>query len=124
MKYLILILKILLAIFLIYGGFNHFYNPNFYNGFIPDFLPNLAINYMIGAIEILLGIGLFSKGYKKKSAYSIFLLMILFMPIHIWDSLKEEPAIGSKSASYIRIGVQILFITWTYLIYKTEEHKS
>lgn len=123
MKYLIFSLKIILGLFLIYGGFNHFYNADFYNGFIPNFFPKLAINYIVGLIEILLGTGLFIKGYKKKSAYGIFLLMIVFMPIHIWDSLKEEPAIGSKIASYIRIAVQILLIIWAYVIFKTEKYK-
>lgn len=118
MKLIYLILKILLAIFLIYGGFNHFYKPEFYNGFIPNSLPKLTINYVSGAIEILLGIGLFIKGYKNKSAYGIFLLMIAFMPIHVWDALKEVPAIGSKTAAYIRIAVQFLFICWAWVVYK------
>lgn len=120
MKYIFLILKILLAVFLIYGGFNHFYKPEFYNGFIPDFLPKLAINYISGGIEMLLGVGLFLKGYEKKSAYGIFLMMISFMPIHIWDAFKETPAIGSKTAAYIRIAVQFLFIAWAWIIYKKE----
>jgi len=123
MKYLFLFLKILLAIFLIYGGFNHFYKPEFYNGFIPDFLPELLVNYISGAVEFLLGIGLFMKRFSKKSAYGIFLLMILFMPIHIWDAFKENPAIGSKSAAYIRIIVQLLFILWAWLIYKKTNKK-
>ncbi|WP_028890121.1 DoxX family protein [Tenacibaculum ovolyticum] len=120
MKYVFLALKIVLAVFLIYGGYNHFQNPEFYNGFIPDFLPKLGVNYISGIIEILLGIGLFKKGYEKKSAYGIFLLMIAFMPIHIWDAFKEVPAIGSKMAAYIRIAVQVLFIVWAYVIYKNE----
>ncbi|WP_064966169.1 hypothetical protein [Tenacibaculum ovolyticum] len=120
MKYVFLVLKIVLAVFLIYGGYNHFQNPEFYNGFIPDFLPKLGVNYISCIIEILLGIGLFKKGYEKKSAYGIFLLMIAFMPIHIWDAFKEVPAIGSKMAAYIRIAVQVLFIVWAYVIYKNE----
>lgn len=120
MKYVFLALKIVLAVFLIYGGYNHFQNPEFYNGFIPDFLPKIGVNYISGIIEILLGIGLFKKGYEKKSAYGIFLLMIAFMPIHIWDAFKEVPAIGSKMAAYIRIAVQVLFIVWAYVIYKNE----
>ncbi|WGH75316.1 hypothetical protein P8625_14765 [Tenacibaculum tangerinum] len=121
MKYLVLLLKVAFAVFLIFGGFNHFYKPEFYNGFIPDFLPKLAVNYIFGAIELLLGLGLFIKGYEKKSAYGIFLLMIAFLPIHIWDALKEFPAIGSKTAAYIRIIFQLLFITWAWFIYKKQQ---
>ncbi|CAL2095687.1 hypothetical protein [Tenacibaculum sp. 190524A02b] len=120
MKYFTLSLKILLAILLIYGGFNHFYKPDFYNGFIPDFLPKLATNYISGAIELLLGIGLFIKGQSKNAAFGIFLLMIAFLPIHIWDAFKENPAIGSKTAAYIRIVMQFIFIGSTYFIYQKE----
>ena len=120
MKYLVIILKTALAIFLIYGGFNHFYKPEFYNGFIPDFLPKLPVNYISGVLELLLGVGLFIKGFEKKAAFGILLLMIAFMPIHIWDAFKENPAIGSKTTAYIRIGVQFLFIAWACFIYKKE----
>ncbi|MGB1042785.1 MAG: hypothetical protein ACPGU6_05285 [Tenacibaculum sp.] len=122
MKYITLILKILLAAFLIFGGFNHYNNPEFYNGFIPDFLPKLTVNYISGFIEILLGVGLFIKNYQLKAAFGIFLLMLFFMPIHIWDAFKETPAIGSKTAAYIRIAVQFLFIGWAWVIYKNESN--
>jgi uncharacterized membrane protein len=123
MKYLFKFSKILLAIFLIYGGANHFYKPEFYNGFIPDFLPELLVNYISGIIELVLGIGLLIKKKSKKAAYGIVLLMVLFMPIHIWDAFKESPAIGSKLAAYTRIIVQVLFILWPWFIYKKINEK-
>lgn len=122
MKHVHLALKVLMAVLLIYGGFNHFYKPEFYNGFIPDFLPKLIVNYISGTIELLLGFGLFIKGFQKKSAYGIFLLMLAFLPIHIWDMLKELPAIGSKTAAYIRIVVQFLFIAWAWFLYKKQSN--
>lgn len=122
MKYLVLILKILFALLLVSGGFNHFYKPEFYNEFIPDFLPKLIVNYIFGGIELLLGIGLFINGYKNKAALGIFVLMLFFLPIHIWDVFKETPAIGSKTAAYIRVIVQFLFIGLSYFIYKKESN--
>jgi hypothetical protein len=44
--------------------------------------------------------------------------MIAFFPIHIWDLLKEVPAIGSKDAAIIRLVVQFIFIGIAYFVFK------
>ena len=59
MDILIIILRIIFGVFFAYAGFMHFKNPRFFNGFIPDFLPKLTVNYVFGFIEFVLGIGLF-----------------------------------------------------------------
>lgn len=49
--------------------------------------------------------------------------MIVFLPIHIWDVTKEIPAIGSKTAAGIRLGIQFLLIAAGWWIYKTSPEK-
>jgi hypothetical protein len=39
----------------------------------------------------------------KNAAVGIFLLMLIFLPIHIWDATKVKPAIGSKKIAFVRI---------------------
>jgi len=55
--------------------------------------------------------------YTKYAAVGIFILMIIFLPIHIWDATKIRPAIGSKKIAYIRIPLQFLLMYWAYYIY-------
>lgn len=117
MDNLIIIFKIIFGIFLVYAGFMHFKKPKFFNGFIPDFLPKLTVNYVFGSLEFLLGLGLFFNQTIKNAALGIFILMLLFLPIHIWDLLKEKPAIGSKKLAIIRIPLQFLLMYCAYLIY-------
>ena len=45
------------------------------------------------------------------------ILLLLLTPIHIWDYLKEKPAIGSKKVALVRIPFQFLLIYGAYLIY-------
>ncbi|MGY8948306.1 MAG: hypothetical protein ACKVJM_07915, partial [Flavobacteriales bacterium] len=47
-------------------------------------------------------------------AWGIFILMLIFLPIHVWDVFSEHPAIGSHNAAMIRLLFQglILFIAW------------
>jgi uncharacterized membrane protein len=117
MTVFILILKLIFGVFFCYAGFMHFKKPKFFNGFIPDFLPKLAVNYVFGAIEFILGVGLFFNQTIKNAALGIFILMLVFLPIHIWDLLKEKPAIGSKKLAIIRIPLQFLLLYASYLIY-------
>ena len=108
-------MKVVLSIFLIFGGVKHFISPNNYISFVPSFLPfTLAIIYLSGLIEILLGVALLFKKMKIIGAWGILILMFLFLPIHIWDVFSESPAIGSRSAALIRLPIQFLliFVAW------------
>jgi len=117
MKIIWKILQVLLSLFLIYAGVQHFLKPIFYEPFVPDFLPfKTIIVYLSGAVEIILGILLIIPKYTKMAATGIIILMLVFLPIHIWDVFSETPAIGSRQAALIRLPFQLLFIGWAYAI--------
>jgi uncharacterized membrane protein len=115
MKKIWLILKVVLVIFLIFGGVQHFISPNNYIPFVPSFLPfTLALIYLSGLFEILFGLALFCKKLETLGAWGILILMLLFLPIHIWDVFSKTPAIGSHNGALIRLPIQFLliFIAW------------
>lgn len=118
MKYLKIALTFIFGAFMIFGGINHFLKPEIYYPFIPDFLPQSFITLASGVLEIILGIGVFIPQTRSKATMGIFILMILFLPLHIWDLFKEHPAIGSHQAAMIRVPVQFLFIFITGYISK------
>ena len=113
-----LILKIIFAVFFIYAGIMHFLKPAFFKHFIPNGFPKLTINYIVGVIEFGLGLSLFFPKAATYAAYGIFILLIVFLPIHVWDATKKRPAIGSKIFAYIRIPLQFLLMYGAYLIYQ------
>ena len=83
MKYKISLL--LQAGFYILGGINHFVNPEFYLELIPPYFVYLnEINIMAGICEILLCLGLFYPPTRKYSAIGIMLMLIAFIPSHIY----------------------------------------
>jgi uncharacterized membrane protein len=106
------VLKILLALFIIYAGVQHFLNPDFFVKVIPPFLMDFAmpIVYISGIIEIAIGLLLFTNKYQYLGALSFFLLMLAFLPLHIWDVFAENPFTGSRNAAYIRLGIQFVLI--------------
>lgn len=120
MKIVWIVVRVLFALFMIYAGVQHLVKPDFYIPFVPSFLPfTTAIIYSSGIVEILLGIMLIIPKYAKHGASGIFLLMLIFLPIHLWDVFSDTPAIGSHQAALIRLPVQFLFIVLAWKIKKT-----
>ncbi|APG63854.1 hypothetical protein LPB136_13325 [Tenacibaculum todarodis] len=117
METFILVIRIIFGLFLIYAGVMHFIKPKFFNGFIPKPLPKLTVNYIAGFLEMAIGIGLLFNQTAKNSAIGFFILMLIFLPLHIWDLTKEKPAIGSKKLAIIRLPLQFVLLYAAYLIY-------
>ena len=103
---------------MIFGGVNHFLKPEMYLPFIPSFLPGAAINYLSGIAEIIVGIGVFIPAFRSQSTLGILVLMLLFLPLHIVDVFKENPAIGSHQMALIRLPLQFVLILWAWFIHK------
>jgi uncharacterized membrane protein len=124
MKIFQLIVIFILAFLMLSGAFNHLYAPETYKEFIPEFFPVTLAHILSAIAEAAIGIALLIPKYRKWGGLGFFLLMIAFLPIHIWDITKDVPAIGSKTAATIRIAVQFLFIAAGWWIYKTYRIKS
>jgi uncharacterized membrane protein len=74
-----------LVLFYIAAGLNHFIQPNFYLPLIPPYLPfHGAINIISGVIEISFGLLLISTTTRKFAAYGIVLMLIAFIPTHVY----------------------------------------
>ena len=117
------ILTIIFGAILIAAGINHFLHPSAYFPFIPDFLPDALTNYLGGAAELILGISLFLPRYRSVAGLGTFWLMIIFLPLHVIDALRDHPVIGSKTIAYIRLPLQFVLIAWTWWISKPDNIK-
>lgn len=117
MEILTIILKIIYGAFFCYAGIMHYLKPGFFNHFIPDFFPKKVVNYIVGLIEFILGLGMFISTTINGASIGILILLILFLPIHFWDLTRERPAIGSKKSAIIRIIIQFVLIYGIYFVY-------
>jgi len=108
------VFSLLLGLFMIYGGVNHILKPLFYLPFVPNFFPfRETIVFLSGLLEILVGVGLFIPLFRQWSAWIVLAMMLAFLPIHIWDIFRSDPAIGSHAAALIRAPFQLIFIAWS-----------
>ena len=106
------------------GAFNHVYAPETYSAFIPEFISENLANILSTIAEGVVGVALIIPKYRKWGGLGFCILMILFLPLHVWDFTKEVPAIGSKMAAGIRLGVQFLLIVAGWWIYKASGKKN
>ena len=115
------IVSILLAVLMMVSGFYHLWKPEFYVPIVPSFLPfPLGIVYLSGIVELLLGVvTLFlNQKYTKFGIFGIFVLMIIFLPLHIGDAMREQPVIGSHMVANVRLIIQFLLIWLSWKSYK------
>ncbi len=80
-----LLLKYSCFLFYLSAGVNHFINPDFYFGLIPNYLPYpYGINMLSGLLEMILSLLILSPKYLKIGAWGIVTLLIFFIPSHIY----------------------------------------
>ena len=111
-------LRSILGLIMILAGIQHFRDPAMYGPIIPDALPKDVVTYLSGAVEILLGVGLFVQRLRPLASLGVLILMIAFLPLHLADVFRDDPAIGSKLLAYIRLPLQFVLIGWAWLVYR------
>ena len=114
---------VVLVIFYLVAGFNHFYNPSSYYKIIPAYIPYPKIvNLLAGFFELLFAVMMIFAKSRRLAAYGIILMMIAFLPVHI-QMVKDAPfllggnIIVTPFISWVRLVVlQPLLILWSWWV--------
>lgn len=112
------VLPYIFGVLMILGAIGHIVAPEAYAAFLPDFIPLTLANVLALIAEVVVGIALVVPKYRKMGALLFTILMLVFLPIHVWDLFKEVPAIGPSPAPEIRIVIQLLMIYGGWWLYK------
>lgn len=107
------------GILYIIAGVLHFIAPDFYLKIMPPYLPfHLALVYLSGVVEIILGIGLLYKPTRKWAAYGTIALLIAVFPANWYLAFNDVPqeALGTNQtiALWVRFPIQLLLIGIAY----------
>lgn len=101
MIYMLLLKKLALifcVLLYIMAGVNHFWHPAFYLHIIPLYLPfHVAINYISGILEFVCGLMLLFQSTRKSGAICIIVLLLLFIPAHVYTVQIACPDDGACS---------------------------
>ena len=112
---------ILLIVFYMIAGINHFRDPFSYIKIIPDYLPwPHTLNYLAGCFEISFSMLLVFEKTRRLAAFGIILMLIAFLPVHI-SMIANTPVYLSilkvtALIAWLRLlFVQPLLILWAYI---------
>ncbi|WKN41057.1 DoxX family protein [Tunicatimonas pelagia] len=97
------------------AGIFHFVKPNMYEAVIPPYLPNpRALVLISGFFEIAFGVGLLFEETRELSAWGIMLMLLVFLPAHIYMLQSEKFGSIPAWALWLRIPLQFVLIYWAY----------
>ena len=113
---------LIMILFYFFAGINHFIKPSTYVNLIPPYLPWPEIlNYLAGFFEITFAILLIPIKTRKYAGWGIILMLIAFMPTHIYmiQEAKLDPLSLGKFTitpliAWLRIPLQGILILWAY----------
>ena len=108
---------ILLALFFMAAGINHFVNSDIYVAIMPTYLPaHLELVYLSGLLEILGGIGVALSSTRQWAGYGLIVLLIAVFPANLYMAMNPDKFVDIVSAwpLYARLPLQCLLIWWTF----------
>ena len=114
----------LMAFLYLIAGVYHFISPESYLPIIPEYIPNHElINTLAGIAEIILGIGLLIPKTRKVSAWGVMLMLIAFIPAHVYfiqiGSCIDGGICAPEWVGWIRLVViQPLLMAWAWIYTK------
>jgi uncharacterized membrane protein len=119
---------IILIIFYLVAGINHFYNPESYYHITPHYLSYpILINILAGCFELLFSLLLIFPKTRPFAARGIILMLIAFLPVHI-SMIGDAPLmlgnlIVTPFIAWVRLVVlQPLLILWAWWYAKMAEN--
>ena len=109
-------LRILLALFFVGAGINHFVRTGFYLRMMPPYVPfHLAMVQITGVAEVALGIFLLVPAASVAAAWGLIALLIVVFPANVQMALHPEtfPEFSPR-ALWFRLPLQGVMIALAY----------
>ena len=101
------------------AGSMHFARPDFFESIVPDWFPDAkAANYVSGAAEIGLGLGLLPRRTRKLSAYGLIALTAVVFPANIdmaVNNVEVKPVDGKMTRSVGAASGASRLVNWVRL---------
>ena len=105
---------VVMSLFYIIVGIQHFTSPDWFVKIMPPYLPmHYEAVYLSGFFEILLGLMLLFKQTRYIAAWGLILLLLAVYPANIYLAFNQTPQeaieISAFAASWVRLPIQFVF---------------
>jgi uncharacterized membrane protein len=117
------VLLLLLSAFFVTAGMSHFTNPGFFAKIVPPFLPfPLALVYLSGVAEILLGLAVLAPSVRPAAGWGLVALLVAVFPANVYQAVAQKPFVDAPSwmppatpvGLWLRLPVQPLLALWAW----------
>ncbi len=108
---------VLLGVFFIVAGANHFVHPAPYVRIVPDYLPAHALLVQIsGVCEFLGGAGVLIRQTRRAAGLGLIALLIAVFPANVQMALHPNLYADMAGAPvlYARLPLQVVVIAWVW----------
>jgi uncharacterized membrane protein len=109
-------LKVLLAVFFVGAGINHFLRTGFYLRMMPPYVPfHLAMVQTSGVAEIVLAVLLLLPRTAAAAAWGLIVLLVAVFPANVQMALHPDTFPEFQPAAlWLRLPLQAVMIAWAY----------
>jgi uncharacterized membrane protein len=109
-------LRVVLAVFFLVAGVNHFRVPEMYLAIMPPMLPwSRELVFISGVAEIVGGIGVLIPRIRRATAWGLIALLVAVFPANIYAALHGMVIDGRAVPGWglwARLPLQLVFIAW------------
>jgi uncharacterized membrane protein len=113
-----LVSLVLMALFYVAAGSNHFRSPDFYLKMMPPYLSwHAQLVWLSGVAEVGLGAALLIPPLRAYAAWGIIALLIAVFPANLHVALYNVPISGEVGLGWVnwaRLPIQIPLIFWAW----------
>lgn len=111
--------RLLLAVFFVAAGANHFVRPQPYLAIMPSAVPwPEAMVYLSGLAELLGGVGVLFAKTRRAAGLGLIALLIAVFPANIHAAIHGMNLAGWQMSAWIlwiRLPLQPVLIAWVYI---------
>lgn len=108
---------VLLALFFIAAGANHFWHPRWYERIVPPWLPAPALLVQIsGAAEIAGGIGVLFPAARLYAGIGLIALLVAVFPANVYMAQHAQlfARLASAPLLWLRLPLQAVLVAWVW----------
>ena len=122
------LVSVIFGVIMLLASINHIINPEIYTAMIPEFIsPTFAHAFSI-VTEGLIGFLFLIPKTRKYAAAGFTLLMIVFLPLHVWDVFRENhldnPLVTTLTVAMVRLVIQFVLIAVGIWMFKVKQMTS
>lgn len=123
-------LRYLMAVLYVGAGAMHFVVPAAYAQIVPPFLPApLALVYLSGVAEVVLGIGVAVPRTQRLAAWGLVALLLAVFPANVYMATSDVVVTGtpvgtldpSTVGRWARLPLQAVLVAWAWWYTRPEE---